>query len=153
MNEKEINSLKERYSTLTDEELKKIIEVDCAEYLSDAVSLVQLELKNRGINCNHPVLKENDHSVDHSPPLKTSTKILLRCLLFPVWLVMSGIVMAVFGAMRPGIKEALIWLLKNVGVSDLATLAAISGLGMTFFWFLLGLIYYLSFKFLIDMTK
>ena len=44
-----VNGLKRRYSSIVDEKLKRIVEVDFAGYLPEAISLSELELKRRGV--------------------------------------------------------------------------------------------------------
>jgi hypothetical protein len=71
MSDEELNALKDRISQMSDNELLKIVEVECDDYRKEAVEFAEVELAKRNIPFERPELdadEDEDDEGESAPP-------------------------------------------------------------------------------------
>ncbi len=121
-----IEKLSERYSSMSDEDLKRIVTVDYADYQEEAIDVAKAELQKRGIA---DISKSSTQSHDDKKTKKSKTKkILARITFYILWLFCWLLINMVYVENKSEIRNFEIYALKDIfKIEDLKTIALIVG--------------------------
>ncbi len=121
-----LEELRERYSSLSDEDLKRIVTVDFSDYQEEALDMAKRELQKRGItDISRSTAARQDSQETKKSKIK---KILTRTTLYILWLFCWLFINMVYVENKSAIRDFEIYVLKDlINIEDVKIIALIIG--------------------------
>ena len=137
-----IEKLSERYSSMSDEDLKRIVTVDYADYQEDALDIAKSEFQKRGIT-DISISSTQSHDFNKTEKSKIK-KILARTIFYILWLSCWLLMNMIYVENKSELSDIEIYLLKEMfKIEDLKTMALIVGYTISSLQFIIfGLLFY-----------
>lgn len=128
-----LDDLRDRYSTMSDEDLIQIVTVNASEYREDALRLAKEELSSRGNTDLSQHNNETSSVADKQKSKSPLVRISARIFLYPTWLIIWIIISGIFYSMaRQNIGSFIYYLLHDVlNFSNIKTIAVAQGAFIT----------------------
>ncbi|MEW6068280.1 MAG: hypothetical protein AB1610_08320 [Nitrospirota bacterium] len=148
-----LEELRERYSSLSDEDLKRIVTVDFSDYQEEALNIAKSELQKRGItdisrtsNINQDVKK-----TERKSKIK---KVLIRTALYILWIFGWLFINMIYVENKSSIRDFEIYVLKDIiKIEDIKTVALIVGYTIGPLQFVIFALLFIGFYVITKKTK
>ena len=147
-----LEELHKHYSSMSDEELKRIVTVDFSDYQEEALNIAKSELRKRGIA---DISRESniDYDVKKTETL-TIKKVLIRAALFILWLFGWLFINMIYVENKSALRDLEIYVLKDlIQIENTKTIALIIGYTIGPLQFVIFALLFIGFYFITKRTK